>query len=95
MRVPTAILRIVEMLKRIHRFFFGIPYDERSDVLCGDKADHYEFTDAGMSCPHCLAIKLAARKNDIQKVEDDKRMSEYEILAELIATKVVEKMKNG
>ena len=77
----------------IRRFLFGSPLEERPDVQCGDKKEHYEWIDVRMSCPNCMFKKIAKDKMDQAIKNEQKRKQDEEALAELIATKVVEKLR--
>lgn len=81
------------MLKFIKRFLVGVPLGERPDVPCGDKKEHYEWVDARMACPNCMFNRFAAEKVEEAVKEKERKEREMEQLAEMIATKVVERMR--
>jgi len=86
------------MFKKIKTFFVGLPLSERPDVPCGDKAEHYYWTDDRLMCPNCLSIKLK-EKAQIQlrldtERENERKMNEYEILSDMIAAKVLARLND-
>lgn len=59
---------------------------KREPAPCGDDTNHYYWYDDGWPCPHCLNKTRAA-------IKDADRRRERNEMADLIARKVVMKLK--
>lgn len=63
---------------------------------CGEIETHYSFEDAGiwsLSCPLCRGLKKIKEFKEAQKQAEEKEKLDRELLAELIADKVIQKLK--
>lgn len=83
----------MKLLKRLRVAFIGLPYEERPDVPCGNKKEHYEWTDSRMSCPNCMFKRIAAEKLEEAIAEKERKKMEMEQLADMIVTKLITKLK--
>lgn len=60
---------------------------------CGDIKEHTGYINEGLCCPNCLAIRLGKKKRDQELLAKQIKEDDMERLAELIATKVAEKLR--
>lgn len=60
---------------------------------CGDIKEHSGYIDEGLGCPNCLSIRLGKKKHDQELLDNQIKEQDMERLAELIATKVAEKLR--